>query len=278
MSKQLDLTHLFSSNKRIRTNSPAVAQEECAESSLLPITSLYESSIVSTSETGSTSVVKKLKQIDHENLVSTEIQAYNKNDIGLFVNKDNLSTVEMYSLLTEPWAPSSKYQFPQVNVHRKMRSVCRHSWLSTYPWPSYSLILHGVLCRYCVLFKRKWSAYDTAKNPLGQLVLKPLTSLNNAHHSIQTHETTDYHLFSKEQAENFIVNYVNLSKSIDHILDNENQQQEAINRKVLSSIIKCILFIGKQNLAFRGHDDDGISHTPISNLGNRILHSSRCNI
>jgi hypothetical protein len=143
----------------------------------------------------------------------------------------------MYALLTEPWTSPSKYQFPQVNVHQKMRS-------------SYSLILQGVLCRYCVLFKRKWSEYDTAKSPLGQLVLKPLTSLNNAHHFIQAHEKTDYHLFSKEQAENFIVNYINSNKSIDHILDNENQQQEAINRKFLSSIIKCILFIGRQNLAF----------------------------
>ncbi|CAF1512951.1 unnamed protein product [Rotaria sordida] len=105
MSKQLNLTHFFSSNKRTRPNSPAIIQEEHAESSLSPITILYESSIVSTSETGSTSVAKKLKQIDHENLVSTEIQAYNKNDIGLFVNKDNLSTAEMYALLTEPWTP-----------------------------------------------------------------------------------------------------------------------------------------------------------------------------
>ncbi|CAF3453036.1 unnamed protein product [Rotaria sp. Silwood1] len=110
MSKRLNLTLFFSSNKRTRPSSPAATQEEHAESSLSPITILYKSSIVSTFETGSTSVVQKLKEIDHENLVSTEIQAYNKNDIGLFVNKDNLSTAEMYALLTESWTPPSKYQ------------------------------------------------------------------------------------------------------------------------------------------------------------------------
>jgi hypothetical protein len=65
MSKQLNLTHFFSSNKTTRPSSSAVTQEEHAESSLSPITILYGSSIVSTSETGSTSVAKKLKQIDH---------------------------------------------------------------------------------------------------------------------------------------------------------------------------------------------------------------------
>ncbi|CAF5025132.1 unnamed protein product, partial [Rotaria sp. Silwood1] len=72
----------------MRPSSPAVTQAEHAESSLSPITILYESSIVSTSET-----------------VSMEVQAYNKNNIGLFVNKDNLSTAEMYALLTEPCTP-----------------------------------------------------------------------------------------------------------------------------------------------------------------------------
>ena len=274
MSKQLNLTDFFSSNKRTRSSSPIVTQEEREESSSSPISIACEPSVTSTSETDINSMAKKRKQINCDSSVSEEIRIYNKNDVGLFVGKDNLTDAEMYVLLTEPWVPPNKYRFPQVNVHRKMRSVCQHSWLSTYSWLSYSLVLQGVICRYCVLFNRKWSSNDKAKNPLGQLVLKPLTSLNNAHHFIQTHEKTDYHLFSKEQAENFVVNYINPDKSIDRILDNESQQQEVTNRKILSSIIKCILFIGKQNLAFRGHDDDGISHVTNSNLGNRTFRSN----
>jgi hypothetical protein len=126
------------------------------------------------------------------------------------------------------------------------------------------------------LFKRKWSPSDRAKNPLGQLVVKPLISLHKAHDYFQLHEKTDYHLFSKEQAEQFMLNYSNPNNAIDHILDNEHQQQEATNRKILSSIIKCILFIGKQNLAFRGHDDDGIVHNSLDNLGNIILTPNKC--
>jgi hypothetical protein len=163
------------------------------------------------------------------------------------------------------------YKFPLVHVHQKMRSVCQHYWLHTYSWLSYSSVLQGALCRYCVLFKRKWSAIDRAKNPLGQFVLKPLSSLNKANEHIQAHEKTEYHVFSKEQAENFIINFENPNKAIDLILDNENQEQEATNRKILSSIIKCILFIAKQNLALRGHDDDGIARKSVDNLGNIFI-------
>ena len=119
--------HFFSSNKRIRPSLPTIKQEAYTEPSLSTITILSESSIVPTSEIGRTSVAKRFKQIDHENLVSTEIEAYNKNDIGLFVNMDNTSTAEMYALLTAPWTPPSKYQFPQVNVNQMMQSVYRHS-------------------------------------------------------------------------------------------------------------------------------------------------------
>ena len=123
-----------------------------------------------------------------------------------------------------------------------MRSVCQHSWLSTYPWLSYSHVLSGVVCRYCVLFQRKWSSNDRAKNPLCQLVLKPLTALHKARDVFNPTKKTEYHLFS-----------------------------EATNRKFLSSIIKCILFIAKQNLAFRGHDDDGVPQKSTDGLGNMIL-------
>ncbi len=30
------------------------------------------------------------------------------------------------------------------------------------------------------------------------------------------------------------------------------------NRLILASIVKCVLFLGEQNIAFRGNDDDGL--------------------
>jgi len=91
MSKQLNLTHFFSSNKRTRSSSPAVTQEEHTQASPQPpITIVAETSAAATSEASNPSVTKKLKQIDHENSINTQIQASSKNDIGLFVNKENI--------------------------------------------------------------------------------------------------------------------------------------------------------------------------------------------
>ena len=74
-------------------------------------------------------------------------------------------------------------------------------------------------------------------------------------------------MFSKEQAELFIKNYTDISKSIDRILDNEYQQQEASSRKILSSIIKCILFYWPTKFSIQRPDDDGIDHKSTQSLG-----------
>ena len=271
MSKQLSLAHFFASNRRTRSNSPVTTPENQAQSSLPSASTFDETQMVTTSEINCSSVTKKSKPSERESPANVEVQVLNKNDIGLFVNKDHVSNDELYAVLSDPWIPSSHYKFPQIEMNQKVRSVCQHSWLSTYPWLSYSHVLSGVVCRYCALFQRKWSSNDRAKNPLCQLVLKPLTALHKARDCIQSHQKTEYHLFSEEQAEKFVENYLDPNKSIDHILDNENQQQEATNRKFLSSIIKCILFIAKKNLAFRGHDDDGVPQKSTDGLGNMIL-------
>ncbi|CAF3907768.1 unnamed protein product, partial [Rotaria sp. Silwood1] len=244
---------------------PSITFDE-SQAMTTPVLTLDEMHTVTTSNINDISMRKKSKQHENETLSNNNAQALGNNDIGLFVNKSCISTNEIYAVLIDPWKPSTQYEFPQVNMNQKVRSVCQHSWLLSYPWLGYFHTLEGVLCRYCILFQRKWSAKDPGKNALGQLVVKPLTSLNKAHDYFRSHEKTDYHLFSKEQAKLFIISYTDPSKSIDRILDNEYQQQEAMNRKILASIIKCILFIGKQNLAFRGHDDDGIDYKSTEGL------------
>ncbi len=266
---------MVTQEKHSQSSSASLITLDDTQAATTSIVTLDETQAATTSEINS-SVTKKPKLDEYESLSNVEVQALSKSDIGLYLNKDHIPTTEMFAVLTDPWIPSSRYKFPQINMNQKMRSVCQRSWLFTYPCLSYSQTLQGVLRRYCVLFQRKWSASDRAKNSLGQLVLKPLTSLHKAHDYIQSHEKTDYHLFSKEQAERFIMNYSDPNKAIDHILDNENQQQEANNRKTLPSIIKCIIFIGKQNLAFRGHDEDGIAHKSTNGLGSIILQANDC--
>ncbi|CAF1027812.1 unnamed protein product [Didymodactylos carnosus] len=102
---------------------------------------------------------------------------------------------------------------------------------------------------------RIYAIRDRTQNKLGQLVLKPLRSLKGASNFVKKHEKNDYHLLLTTQVEQFIKTCSDPDTSIDRILDKEDKDQIITNQKVLTIIIKCILFLAKQNLAFRGNDD-----------------------
>lgn len=243
MSKQLNLSNFFKPDKKTtdQSTSPCLSPPSLPQSLQTASVLLEEPDTTVDDEPESSSASKKFKPNECEALTNAEIQPLSKNDIGLFVGKDHIPDSEIYDVLTNPWTSSSSYKFPQILIHKIKRSVCENSWLSRYPWLSYSLVLSGVVCRYCVLFKRKCSSTDRAKNSLGQLVSKPLTSLHHAHEEMQCHEKTSYHVFSKEQAENFIINYSTPDNAMDRVLDKEDQGQISTNRKILSSIIKMYL-------------------------------------
>ncbi|CAF1558144.1 unnamed protein product, partial [Rotaria sordida] len=145
------------SNKRTTDNSTssALSQHDLPQPLQTVPVVLDESNTTLDIEADSSSASKKFKSNDHETSTDAEIQPFSKNDIGLFVGKDHISATEIHDVLTNPWIPSDNYNFPQVLIHKKMRSICQHSWLSRYSWLSYSLVSRGVFCRYCVLFKRK---------------------------------------------------------------------------------------------------------------------------
>ena len=48
------------------------------------------------------------------------------------------------------------------------------------------------------------------------------------------------------------------SKDIDRLLLVAHETQQAENRKILVNVVRCLLFLTKQNIALRSNDDDGI--------------------
>ena len=165
-----------------------------------------------------------------------------------------------FDVIRRPWTPSLSYKFPKIDHKGHSRSVCVPKWLADFPWLSYSSKLKGVLCRYCVLFGRKSSYADSAKNQLGQLVNKPLSGsfLKEATITLKNHEQTQYHKYSTTQANEFVIRHTTTNLNVDYLLNVADQHQQHENRKILLSIVKCLLFLAGQNLAFRGHDDDGL--------------------
>ncbi|CAM4847026.1 unnamed protein product [Rotaria magnacalcarata] len=110
----------------------------------------------------------------------------------------------------------------------------------------------GVYCRYCVLFSRQGN-----NQALGQFINKPLRSLEDASNYISTHDKCDCHQLSVTRATECVQRYSNTNSDVNVLLNDINVQQENEKRIILASIIKCILFLSKQNIAFRGNDDDG---------------------
>lgn len=62
-------------------------------------------------------------------------------------------------------------------TNKKRKLKFQLSWLNLFPWLTYSKIKQGGYCRYCVVF----SKYGGVGNqPLGQLVIEPLTNFKDA--------------------------------------------------------------------------------------------------
>jgi len=178
--------------------------------------------------------------------------------VGMSMTEQDATRI--YDVLKRPWIPSLSYKYPKIDLKGHSRSVCVPKWLVDFPWLSYSAKLSGVLCRYCVLFRRTSSYADPAQNQLGQLVNKPLSGcfLKEATTYLKNHEKTQYHKYSTTQANEFIIRRLDPNSDIDNMLNIADQNQQNENRKILVSIVKCLLFLAGQNMALRGHDDDGL--------------------
>ncbi|CAF1213615.1 unnamed protein product [Adineta steineri] len=99
-------------------------------------------------------------------------------------------------------------------------------------------------------------------------IRSPLRSLKDAIDYLSNLDKCDYHKFSVTQATECVNRCSHLNSDINLLLNDINQQQQNKNRLILDSIIKCILFLGKQNIAFRGNNDDGLTDYDNSSQGN----------
>jgi len=87
---------------------------------------------------------------------------------------------------------------------------------------------------------------------------KPLVSskdLSGEHGSLQTHEDSVYHKKAVEKGENFIKSYLNPERSVGNQLDNKRLAEIVDNTNRPKPIIATVIFLGRQNIPFRGHRD-----------------------
>lgn len=97
--------------------------------------------------------------------------------------------------------------------------------------------------------------------PLGSLVTTPLTSflrLFGKEGDLEKHASREYHKKAVLNANDFLKNYDNPNLNVINQADTGRKNIMKENRARLLPIIKTIIFLGKQNIPFRGHRDDGV--------------------
>lgn len=100
---------------------------------------------------------------------------------------------------------------------------------------------------------------------------KPFTCYSKAGDKLKKHSSKTYHQDAMMRAENFLSTMTSPSLGIDNKFDNRNKKQIEINRRVIASVAETVLFCGRQGLALRGHNDDGILEDENTSNFNALL-------
>lgn len=201
------------------------------------------------------------------------VKYYNPYDIGHFLKKksDQLtkSSEELVNILNNLWYPEANYNFPVKENKNKKLKFQKH-WFEKWHWLCYSEIFEAAFCKYCVLFLTN-EVGKSKSQATGKLVSQPFDDWKHALELFNYHSNLQYHKSSIEVYTN-LNNIENKSRvSIHNILDKKRQEEVLKNRERLGSIIKTVLFCGRQGIPLRGHLDYGplnLNEEPDHNEGN----------
>lgn len=125
-----------------------------------------------------------------------------------------------------------------------------------FEWLVFSEVRKGLFCVYCALFSTSQAGGMQLKN----LVTQPVTDFKHLLGKdgyLTTHVHNLYHLTAVENGKEFLKRLNTPSLQIDSQLNKKYQDEVQENRKKLISVLKCIVFLGIQNIPLRGHRDYG---------------------
>lgn len=114
------------------------------------------------------------------------------------------------------------------------------------------------MCVPCVLFER-----DVARQgghqpqPHQQLVTCVFRNLKKGVGYLSGHGLTQTHKYCVERAVNCLERINDPTKDIQSRLNEQRTTTISANRRKLTSVLKTVIFLGKNNLPFRGHRDSG---------------------
>ena len=222
--------------------------------------------------------IKKSKIEKDENEIIDEIDCINNAkklrsdtdihslDISDYLIDKNVSdTVKLQFIRNRK--TDSNFQFPARDYKDSrtksgfQKRRCLHDYFVTFTFLIYSMKLDGVFCLACIFFPS--STHQGTRSKL--LIEQPFRNWKDAKCDLKNHGATQYHLDSMAKLEAFVSSSDNPGNQIVNKISKQNVEQYQKNRDYLISIVKCLVYCGRQGIALRGHRDDDTSN---GNKGN----------
>ena len=141
--------------------------------------------------------------------------------------------------------------------HRKFNT----SWLGKFPWLRYSPALDGVFCGACAVLLPRDKRRDK-----GLLVNKPFSNWVKLSDTLNTHSKHSYHLDALQLADILKMTIENPASRIDILTNSALRTRITENKHILRQIVRTILFLAKQGMAFRGDVEDISSNKSPGNF------------
>lgn len=126
------------------------------------------------------------------------------------------------------------------------------SWYDSHKWLCGSFYKQRLFCWPCILLGKIKNVWLND----GYFDLKNLSRSVKMHEASKDHINNFMGLVRLEKNKNTIVDALNEGARLCKTVYNENVRK---NRLVLSKIIDVVLLLGKQEMAFRGHDESSTS-------------------
>lgn len=213
-------------------------------------------------------------------------------DLGLIIQEANGSWDKLRSVVSK--LPDDKKKQYLSNHSKPCPSHPLHShpvtkkgktwnvsfqlhWLEQFPWLSYSSVLSGGICRYCILFPEQPSRGEGlgCGSRSGVLILSPYRSSYSKALGkdgvLSCHDNTVMHHRATEKVDFFLRNNSHLNERINSRLLREGDKLAEENKHILCQIISAVEFLAKQGLTSRGHRDDKVDFSSEdTNRGNFV--------
>ena len=143
------------------------------------------------------------------------------------------------------------------------------SWFETYKWLCSSHVIQKLFCWPCLLFSNKCSTWN--KDGFQDLL--------NITRALHKHEDSSEHLKNALMLKNFESNQNTIADALHEnarLYKVQFNETVRLNRLVLQTVINAVLYLGKQELAFRGHNEsrDSINRGNFKELLELLISTS----